>query len=94
MTLRIQWIPNNLLLLYPLMVQIQFLHNYQTSSEARITIKVINASSGSLYVMKVKCQEYFRHRVLPNKSCKLSRFSHSFRRIMTPLSTNEVLNLC
>ena len=62
--------------------EVQFLHNYQTSSEA--PIKVINASSGSLYVMKAKCQEYFRHRVPSNKSCKQSRFSLSFRQIIMP----------
>lgn len=62
--------------------EIQFLHNYQSSSEA--PIKIINASNGSIYIMKAKCQEYFRHRVPPNKSCNLTRFSLSFRRITTP----------
>ena len=61
---------------------VQYFHNYQKTSEK--PLKTVRASSRSLYIMKPKCQEYFRHRVPSDKSCKAARFSLSFRRIIEP----------
>ena len=62
--------------------EVQFFHNYQKTTEK--PLKVVKASNRSLYIMKPKCQEYFRHRVPSDKTCKASRFSLSFRRIIEP----------
>ena len=61
---------------------VEFFHNYQTTSET--PAKSIGVQSNSLYVMKSKCQEYYRHRVPSAKEPTTDRFSLSFRRIVSP----------
>ena len=63
--------------------RVDFLHNYQTSTEP--PVKIVHAKNGSMYTMQANCQIYFRHRVPGNKQEKSSRFSLSFRRFL-PLS--------
>ena len=65
---------------------VEFFHNFQTTSET--PAKAISVQSESMYVMKVGCQEYYRHRVPATKEHTSDRFSFSFRRILSHESTN------
>ena len=62
--------------------KIDFLHNFQASSEP--PAKSLTPEHGSLYVMKSGCQDYFRHRVPADRSCNGCRASFSFRRVVGP----------
>lgn len=61
---------------------IEFFHNYQRVTEP--PRKSIQSSNGSMYIMKPQCQDYFKHRVPSTKNYCKTRFSLSFRRILTP----------
>ena len=59
---------------------IDFFHNHQTESQTPVgSVEVENCS---MYVMKAKCQEFFRHRVPQMANCTNERFSLSFRKIV------------
>lgn len=57
--------------------KVQFFHKYQSASEKPLLD--IFPTSGSLYIMRVGCQEYFRHKVPTNKAGKGVRWVLSFR---------------
>ena len=59
---------------------IDFFHNHQSESQAPAASFEI--SENSLYVMKAKCQEFFRHRVPQITECTSERFSLSFRKVL------------
>jgi hypothetical protein len=71
---------------------VEFLHNYQATTQT--PVKSLGVQDNSLYVMKPKCQEYFRHRVPSSKEPTADRFSLSFRRIITkdaaPIAADSV----
>ena len=60
---------------------VEFFHNHQAPTESPVSS--IEVESSSMYVMKAKCQEFFRHRVPAVGNCYIERFSLSFRKIMT-----------
>ena len=59
---------------------IEFFHNHQ--SETQAPQGSFQVSEGSLYVMRAKCQEFFRHRVPQMANCNSERFSLSFRKML------------
>ncbi len=67
---------------------VEFFHNFQSTSET--PAKSFGVQSNSMYVMKAKCQEYFRHRVPAAKVTTSERFSLSFRRIHSPESAAAI----
>lgn len=70
--------------------QVDFLGTYQSSSE--MPLLTVTADSGSVYVMKPGCQEFFRHRILADRSIKGARYSLSFR-CMLPSSAPVAYSL-
>ena len=70
---------------------IQFYNNYQAATED--PVKELHPENGSLYVMKARCQELFRHMVPPATEYIGERFSLSFRRIIRTASTPRSLPL-
>jgi len=68
---------------------VDFLGAYQPSSTAPALS--ITPETGSFYVMKPGCQEFFKHRVLANKNTRGPRYSLSFRCMKVAPSLFETL---
>ena len=62
--------------------RIDFLHNYKHKSED--PCKFLDVDDNSLYVMKSRCQEFYRHRVPAQNHVNGPRYSLSFRRVFEP----------
>ena len=60
--------------------RVDFLGAYQSSAETPVLS--VSAESGSVYVMRPGCQEFFRHRILSDKSVSGPRYSLSFRSML------------